>query len=286
VGRGDASGLLVLHLSPNLAFDEGYRGFAELVGGTVGAALGSAHRRARELDEQRRISEAFQSALLAPASDLPTVAARYQSASGELYVGGDWYDVIRLAEGRRALVVGDCVGKGLVAATVMGQLRSAVRAHLLTGLGPARVLEAMDRFAATVDGALCTTVVCVVVDSGVGRATYASAGHLAPLLVRRDGPAEWLDDARGLPLAVAEDPREEATVSTVPGDLLVLYTDGLVERRGVSIDERLDQLATVASELAGGTVQAIADGLLAEMDTATAPDDVALVVKRVPRNPE
>ena len=285
VGPPGADGLLVLRLSSQRPFDDSYRRFVELVARTVGAALDIAHRQAVELGEQRHVSETMQRAMLDPVSDLPTVAARYRPVTGNLFVGGDWYDVIRLADDRRALVVGDCVGKGLEAATVMGQLRSAIRALLFEGHSPAHVLEGMDRFAATLDGALCTTDAVVVVDTGVGQATYSCAGHPPPLLVGASGP-RWLEGGRGLPLAVTDDDRVDATVATSPGDLLVLYTDGLVERAGASIDVGLERRAQAAAGLRGERVQDIADGLLERLDADSATDDVVLVVKRVPPAPD
>jgi Stage II sporulation protein E (SpoIIE) len=120
---------------------------------TISHALEAAHARAVELGEQQRINETLQQAMLQPASDHPTVAARYRPAALNLAVGGDWYDVIDLDEHRRAMVVGDCVGHDLGAATAMGQLRSATRALLLEGHDPATVLERLDVFATSITGA-------------------------------------------------------------------------------------------------------------------------------------
>ncbi|MGN6692832.1 MAG: SpoIIE family protein phosphatase [Aquihabitans sp.] len=280
VGSGESSGVLVLELNPLRAFDVSHRSFVELLGRTVGAALENAFRRSVELGEQRLISDTLQAAMLAPASDLPTVAARYRPAAGQLSVGGDWYDVISLPDGRRALVVGDCVGHGLHAATAMGQLRSASRALLLEGRSPVEVVEAMDRFAGSVSGGDCATMACAVIDLEAGTATYACAGHLPPLLVQ-DGTGVWLEGGRGAPLAVLSEPRTEAVADIAPGDLLVLYSDGLVERRNEVIDVGLERLKAAAQDHAGQAVQTVADALIADLLEPRPQDDVVLLVKRV-----
>jgi serine phosphatase RsbU (regulator of sigma subunit) len=274
-------GVLVLGLDRSVPFDESYRSFVEISAGVVGTALDSAIRRASELGEERLINETLQEAMLRPAADLPTVAARYVPASGRLAVGGDWYDVIDLGAHRRGLVVGDCVGHGLKAAAVMGPLRSASRALLFEGRSPAAVLDAMDRFAESID-ASCTTMVCAVVDLDRGTLTYASAGHPPTLLLRSYGTV-WLEDSVGPPLAVPGSGRTDAEIDIGEGDLVVLYSDGLVERRGESIDVGLKRLETAALARYGAPVQSFIDGLLDDLLSDDARDDVVVVVKEVPR---
>lgn len=280
VGSGDSAGVLVLELNPLRSFDDAHRTFVELIGRAVSAALENAYRRSVELGEQRLISDTLQAAMIAPASDLPTVAARYRPAAGQLSVGGDWYDVISLPDGRRALVVGDCVGHGLHAATAMGQLRSASRALLLEGRSPASVIDAMDRFARSVPGGDCATMACALIDLEAGTATYASAGHPPPLLVQA-GIGRWLEDSRGAPLGVGRAPRTEAVADVDPGDLVVLYSDGLVERRGELLDIGLERLRVAAEAHADDPVQTIADALIVGLLDPRPGDDVVLLVKRV-----
>jgi hypothetical protein len=280
VGSGDASGVMAFDVNPRRLFDEDHRSFVELLGRTVGAALDTAYRRSVELGEQQMISDTLQTAMLAPASDLPTVAARYRPASGQLSVGGDWYDVIALPDGRRALVVGDCVGHGLASAAAMGQLRSASRALLLEGRPPVEVLGAMDDFARSVPGGDCATMACAVIDLAQLRISYACAGHPPPLLVS-GGIGSWLDGGRSGPLGYALGDRQQAEATISPGDLLVLYSDGLVERRSESIDDGLDRLRASAEIHAGAPVQSIADALLADLLEDHPGDDVVVVVKQV-----
>jgi serine phosphatase RsbU (regulator of sigma subunit) len=198
-------------------------------------------------------------------------------------VGGDWYDVVDLADHRRAMVVGDCVGHGLDAATTMGQLRSAARSLVLDNHDPAAMLERLDVFAASIAGAFATSVVCVTIDRLAGTLSYSRAGHPPPLLIGRDGP-RWLDGAGGCLLQVRHQcERPLATADYSDGDLLVLYTDGLVERRGEIIDVGLARLAAAAArwhEREGSASQA-ADGLLRELLPIRGDDDVVLVVKRL-----
>jgi hypothetical protein len=287
-GVEEASGVAVYGLSPRRPFDDGYRSFLHLVSRTIGAAIVNAHRRTVQLGEHRRTSEVLQHAMLSPTADIAGAAVRYLPASGTLAVGGDWYDLVELDGGRTGLVVGDCVGHGLGAATAMGQLRSAMRALLVDGHGPASALRSLDRFAAAIDGAPCTTVFCAVVDPAAGSLTYSAAGHPFPALVRvGTGDVEWLDGGRGLPIAV--DPvgrRTDASVALAPGDTVIAYTDGLVERRDETLDAGFDRIAEVIRTLGERDVDAVADELVARLALDRDPDeprdDVALVVYRLP----
>lgn len=276
-------GVIAIGLNPHRPFDAAYEGFVQLVAATIGAALDGAHRRAVELGEYRRIGDTLQRAMLKPAVDLPTIASRYRPAAGNLAVGGDWYDVIDLDDDRRALVVGDCVGHGLDAATAMSQLRSAARAMLLDSGDPAAVLDGLDLFARSVDGAAFATVVCAVFDRTDGTVTYARAGHPPPLVLTAGGRV-WLDRSGGPPLAMRTRGlgRVNSRRRLAPGDLVVLYTDGLVERRGEVIDEGMDRLAQAAEDAAHESVQVIADEILRRLVPDRPTDDVVLVVKRLP----
>lgn len=155
-------------------------------------ALGQALQRAHAADQQREVAVALQRAILGPA-DLPDgFAVRYEPATRPLEVGGDWYDAVNLPDGRIGIVVGDCVGRGLPAAAVMGQLRSACRALLLEASSPAQVLTALDRFARMLPGAACTTMFCGILDPETGKLTYSSAGHPPAILTHPDGRTELL----------------------------------------------------------------------------------------------
>jgi serine phosphatase RsbU (regulator of sigma subunit)/anti-sigma regulatory factor (Ser/Thr protein kinase)/transcriptional regulator with GAF, ATPase, and Fis domain len=246
--------------------------------------LGQGLQRVYQVDQQRETALALQHAILGPA-DLPRgFAVRYQAASRPLQVGGDWYDVVDLEDGRIAMIVGDCVGHGLPAATVMGQLRSACRALLLDHPSPRAALSGLDRFAARLPGAQCTTVVCAVLDPETGDLVYSSAGHPPPILVDADGTTRTLDDGHTIPVGLRPDrPRPEAHVIVAPGTTVLLYTDGLVERRGTSLDQGIDRAAVLVQEGRESTLDALADRIMVRLAPGSGyQDDVAVLLYRHP----
>lgn len=279
---GDAIGAMVLALNELRPFDAEYVQFVELAASTVGAALDRTRRHAIEVDEYRHIGDTLQQAMLQPASNFRTVAARYLAATGNLAVGGDWYDVIQLPNGNRGLVVGDCVGHGLDAAAAMSQLRAAARAMLLQGNSPAETLDGLHHFSHSVEGAFNATAVCMVVDPAAGDLTYARAGHPYPLVVTKDGPV-WLDDVGGPPLGLAPEPGyKDSSRHLDLDDLIILYSDGLIERRGESIDVGFQRLAEAAAHLHGHGAEDVVDQLVGSLLPAVPTDDVVVVVKQVP----
>ncbi len=246
--------------------------------------LGQALHRAYQTDQQRETALALQRAILSPSRLPPGFAARYEPASRPLEVGGDWYDLVELPDGRIGIVVGDCVGHGLEAATVMGQLRSACRALLLQDASPAQTLSAMDRFSALVPGAYCSTVFCGILDQQTGQLTYSSAGHPPGILAHPDGRVELLRDGRSFPLAVQGDARRTEATCLLPGrSALLLYTDGLVERRRVSIDEGIARAGAALREGQDASVEDLASAVMGDMAPPDGyEDDVALVLFRHP----
>ncbi len=274
-------GVLVLDLDRRRAFDADYQEFTALVAGTVSGAIESAFQRALELGEYRRIADTLQSAMLAPASDIPTVAARYVPALGRLAVGGDWYDVIELTPDTRALVVGDCVGHGLDAAAAMSQLRIAARSMLFDGRDPAGVLDGLHRYAESVEGAECATVVCAIVDRTTSVITYSRAGHLPPLVIgTEDSGTRWLDGAGGPPLAAIRDCKyENESAALLTGDRLILFSDGLVERRDETIVDGLERLRVVADAAKDLPIHDFADHILRTLRPDGGADDIVLVAK-------
>lgn len=274
------SAVLVFALNPERPYDSGYERFVLLVRDTIASALENAHRRSAELRRQRTIADTLQSAMLSPLPDTEILAVRHLPAIHHLDVGGDWYDVIELADGRCAIVVGDCVGHGLRAATAMAQLRSAARALLLDGHGPAAVLETLDVFAGLVDGAALATTVCVIVDEARGEVVWCRAGHPPPLLASSSGTT-WLGGQAGPPLAMTTDiHRHDSSARIDPDQVLVIYTDGLIERRGEVIDEGLDRLASTVRTMSDEIAATIADATLSALVPAGVHDDVVIVVAR------
>jgi PAS domain S-box-containing protein len=246
--------------------------------------LGQALHRVYQIDQQRETALALQRAILGPARLPAGFAARYEPANRPLEVGGDWYDIVELPDGRIGIVVGDCVGHGLDAATVMGQLRSACRALLLQDASAAQTLTAMDRFAALIPGAICGTVFCGILDRDNGQLTYSSAGHPPGILTLADGRTQLLDGGRSFPLAVWPGILRSEASCTVPARAtLLLYTDGLVERRRRSLDTGIAEAAAAIHHGEAAAVEDLATAIMTTMAPADGyEDDVALVLYRHP----
>ncbi len=238
----------------------------------------------RLLAMERVVIETLQRHLLpAQLPELPglQIAAKYLPAEDSGEVGGDWYDVLTLPEARVGLVMGDVAGKGILAAAVMGQVRSALRAYATEGHPPAAV---MDRVQRLMEPNVMVTAVYVTVDLDRWTLNYANAGHLPPLLVRPDRTVQPLPGGQ-IPLGgrLTRAYQTEAA-GLAPGGTLVLYTDGLVEVRGKSLDDRLNLLHETLAATADGW--ASADALLAHiletlLEGRAPRDDAALLVARV-----
>ncbi|MET9465044.1 ATP-binding SpoIIE family protein phosphatase [Streptomyces sp. NPDC006544] len=234
---------------------------------------------------QREAAVTLQRSLLPQELEQPDdlrVAATYQPGGTEAAVGGDWYDVITLGAGRTALVIGDVMGRGVRAAAVMGQLRTAVRAYARLDLPPHEVLQLLDGLAAEIDASQIATCVYAVHDPNEGLLAYASAGHL-PILVRdEDGTVRRAADPTGPPLGTGGWLHTSGSIALGPGSTAVLYTDGLVERRGEDIDEGVAALERALSG-AQGSPAVICDRLMRALGVdADHYDDVAVLVLQQP----
>ncbi|MFI1617904.1 SpoIIE family protein phosphatase [Streptomyces lydicus] len=248
------------------------------------------HRLNQELRQaharEQQVAVTLQEAMLS-VPDLDqhgNIAVRYLPATASLNVCGDWYDVVDLPPDRYAVAVGDVVGHGLHAAAVMGMLRSALSAVIRAIPSPAQALEVLGLYARSVDGAMAATAVKVLIDTRSTLVIYSNAGHPPPILLHSDGTCELLDKATDPPLGAREHhvPRPQAGLAYTPGDILVLYTDGLIERRGEDIDAGLERLTTALAQDQTLPPELLADALLARLDVAGgAPDDIALVVIRL-----
>ncbi|WP_405544286.1 SpoIIE family protein phosphatase [Streptomyces phaeochromogenes] len=234
---------------------------------------------------QRETAVTLQRSLLPQELEEPDdlrVAATYHPGGTEAAVGGDWYDVITLGGGRTALVIGDVMGRGVRAAAVMGQLRTAVRAYARLDLPPHEVLQLLDGLAMEIDANQIATCAYAVHDPNEGRLVYASAGHL-PILVRDEsGTVLRADEPTGPPLGTGGWMHASGSIPLGPGSTAVLYTDGLVERRDADLDEGI---ASLERALAGatGTPQVVCDRLVRSAGvTADHDDDVAVLVLQHP----
>jgi serine phosphatase RsbU (regulator of sigma subunit)/anti-sigma regulatory factor (Ser/Thr protein kinase)/transcriptional regulator with GAF, ATPase, and Fis domain len=261
-----------------LSADE--RVFVETLAGQGAQAL----ERARHFESERSIAETLQRSVLPVA--LPRlagaqIAARYLPGTLEVDVGGDWFDAIELSDGRVGLIVGDVVGKGVQAAASMGQLRNALRAISIERLKPPSALARLDRLATDALDTSFATVVYAVVDRTAGVLRFSSAGHPPPVVAYPDGRVELLEDGRGLPLGTGLGPKYRQCVVELPaGSIVVLYSDGLVERRGHTIDEGIERLVHAVAtgpKDAERMLEHVLEHLVAGEDRA---DDVAILAAR------
>ncbi len=249
----------------------------------IAGLLGRQGRRLAELAARERgVAETLQHSLLPDRlPDLPGVAlaARYVPCGTGVEVGGDWYDVLPLPGGEVGLVMGDVAGHDLGAAAVMGQLRNALRAYASEGLAPGAVLERLNQMCHQQRTGVMSTCLYAVLDPVARVLTIANAGHYPPLLVSPDGGTRFLERPGCPPIGAVREAAYPQTVYTLePGASVVLYTDGLVERRARPVDDGLELLAREAAAMPAG-LEAACDHLLEVLLADGVPeDDVALLV--------
>ncbi|AJF69241.1 PP2C family protein-serine/threonine phosphatase [Streptomyces vietnamensis] len=213
------------------------------------------------------------------------IAGSYLPAGPRALVGGDWFETVRLHFGRSLLVVGDVMGHGLDAAVDMNAYRTALREVAATDLPSHRVLRHLDSVVAEDDARRPATCLLVRVDPGRGTATFANAGHLPPAVFGADGSVELVDLPVGPPLGTGVGGYEPTTRPLAPGDNLLIFTDGLVERRGEDIDVSLARLAALRLPADSGPEQVVEE-VLSRLDAHHAEDDVAVLAARVRVRPE
>jgi PAS domain S-box-containing protein len=265
------------------------RARAVLSGGEIVRMLGTVQdvTERHELERDHRIADTLQRALLPQA--LPELgaiafASRYVPAEEGSSAGGDWYDVIDLPDGTVALVIGDVAGHGVEAASVMGQVRMAVRAYGLEGHGPRTVVGLVhDLLRSFYSGDQMVTMLYVVVDPVTLEARVVNAGHPPMLVLEPDGGgAVFLEGQTGLPLGLAWDlPYEESIARLRSGSTLLLFTDGLVDRRDVEVGEGLERLRAAAAERVDFDIDELCGALLESLVPPDASDDVAIVAARL-----
>jgi serine phosphatase RsbU (regulator of sigma subunit) len=217
--------------------------------------------------------------LALPALEGCDVAAHY-APSGRTGVGGDFYDVLSLADGRLAVFVGDVMGRGVEAAASMAQMRAAVRAYVAVDPQPEAVLTKLDTMMAAYGEDQLVTLVYLLVDPARDELVVANAGHPAPTLLRADGSVEHFQGADAGPLGTAGGPRHHDRVVFCPGDTVLLFTDGLIERRTEDIDAGRERLGGAVGLLAERDLQRALADLVQQVRDATQDDDVAAVALR------
>ncbi|MFB9371384.1 SpoIIE family protein phosphatase [Kitasatospora albolonga] len=251
---------------------------AELVARAAGS-IDNARRYAEQRDAAMLLQRALLSTRTVPHPDVECVG-RYLPSGAGAEVGGDWFDSIALPDGTTALVVGDVMGHGLEAAASMAEYRSTVRTLVFQGLPPEEVLGQADRIAQALDLERMATCLVAVVDPRTRTAVCGSAGHLPPLLISRQEGNLLLDLPVGAPLGAGTGSYDARTLALPEGSALLLYTDGLVERRAEDIETRLRALADLSLD-AAAPLERLLDKVLSRLATELVDDDVALLVARV-----
>jgi PAS domain S-box-containing protein len=252
----------------------------------VRAAVAVEH--AARFTREREIAITLQRSLLParlPEVEGLEVAWRYLPGTAGTEVGGDWFDLIPLPAGRVAIVIGDVMGRGVRAAAIMGQLRAAVRAYAALDLPPNEVMARMDDLVQGLEppeqGQLVTCIYATY-DPGLRRCCLANAGHLPPMVATSDGPARVVTEASAAPLGVGGVPFTAAEIELAPGEVLVLYTDGLIEHRGRDLDTGMDELRGLLHPVEGDLLAGCDELLDALRPAGDYDDDVALAMLRVP----
>jgi serine phosphatase RsbU (regulator of sigma subunit)/CheY-like chemotaxis protein/anti-sigma regulatory factor (Ser/Thr protein kinase) len=282
LSSGSLIGLLYLGARPGRRFGGADLELLALAGERVAIAIEHAQRYEHGLE----LVEILQRSLLPeslPAHPLLELAARYRPSGFAAQVGGDWYDALVLDEKRIGVMIGDIVGHGVRAATIMGELRSALRAFAIEGHSPGEALRCLDRVVqATLGPGMVATVMFLILDAEAGTVTVASAGHPPPAIVGADRSVRFLETTPFLPLGVDEHAvATERVHPLVAGDTLLLYTDGLVERRDESIDVGFERLHDALRD-APDDVEALCDHVLDRtLGDHPGQDDVAVLTVRL-----
>ncbi len=242
----------------------------------------------RDITERKRADVLQRSFVPERLPEIPGISltARFEPGGTGVDVGGDWYDVLELESGQIGVVIGDVAGRGIQAAALMSQLRNALRAYAFEQHPPAAALEHLNRLAWRREGVVMATLIYLVLDPATGHLRMSSAGHPPPLRALADGSTVYLVDGRSLPLGVARQTTySEAEYELEPGSTLLLYTDGLIEKRSTPIDDGLELLAKGVSANPDDDLETLCDRLLASVSGSE--DDVALLALRsVPLAPE
>ena len=277
--NGEVIGVMTFIDGPSRVFEPDDVSLATEVASRAGVALSNATRFQRE----HVVAEVLQRAVLPdslPAVEGLLLDAEYRAGVAGTYAGGDWYDVFELGGDSVFFSVGDVMGKGAAAAALMGQIRSAIRAYAVSGLSPTEVLSSLDTlFDVLIEDRVATAVVGTMTPS-TGRVVLSNAGHPPPLVVRADGSATFCPMQRSLLIAAglngAPRPRDELVLER--GDSLLMYSDGLIERRGEVITEGMERLAATATVLARqGWPERPAAALASMMSTEERTDDVVVL---------
>ncbi|MEU2156519.1 PAS domain S-box protein [Streptomyces sp. NPDC019396] len=243
-------------------------------------------------EQQRHVALTLQRSLMGTPPDVPglTTASRYLPATQGAGVGGDWFDLVPLGAGRVGILIGDVMGRGLEAAAIMGQLRSAAHALAKTGMQPRQLMQSLDAIVAELDGPDQLVTCCyLVLAPDAGEVTVCSAGHLPALVAEPSLPVRALDAPVSVPLGVGDHLHQQTTLAVAPGSSLVLFTDGLIETPDGDIEDQLDALVAALDKafMSTSDLEAAVDDVLSSVLPATEDhhDDVTLLIAQLPAAP-
>ncbi len=279
IARGTVLGAMTLVMAESdRRYNDSDLGFASDLGRRAAIAIDNSELHTETLEAAERLQRAVLPEL--PAQTPGWEVASYYSPAGRTEVGGDFFDVLLQSDGRLVAFVGDVMGRGVRAAAAMAQIRAAIRAYVAVDPDPAHVLGRMDQLFDAYDVGQLVTLVYLVADTAHDQVSMVNAGHPPPVILRADGSVEQLASTGGPPLGTGDRDREVTTFPLAAGDLVLAYTDGLIERRGEDIDVGQLRVVEAAAELADGSLPERVEHLVTRIRDHTRSDDVAALAVR------
>jgi serine phosphatase RsbU (regulator of sigma subunit) len=279
VARGIVLGAMTMVMAESdRRYDETDLGFATDLGRRAAIAIDNSELHTETLEAAERLQRAVLPEL---PKELPGwQVASYYSPAGRTDIGGDFFDVLPQPDGRLAVLVGDVMGRGVRAAAAMAQMRAAIRAYVAVDPGPSHVVEMMDRLFTAYDVGQLVTLVYLLADPARDQVLMVNAGHPPPVVLRTDGSVEQLASTGGPPLGTGNGEREVTTFRLGAGDLLLAFTDGLIERREEDIDVGQRRVVEAVVELTGAELEGRLEQLVTRLRDHTRSDDVAALAVR------
>jgi GAF domain-containing protein len=279
VARGIVLGAMTMVMAESdRRYDETDLGFATDLGRRAAIAIDNSELHTETLEAAERLQRAVLPEL---PKELPGwQVASYYSPAGRTDIGGDFFDVLPQPDGRLAVLVGDVMGRGVRAAAAMAQMRAAIRAYVAVDPGPSHVVEMMDRLFTAYDVGQLVTLVYLLADPARDQVLMVNAGHPPPVVLRTDGSVEQLASTGGPPLGTGNGEREVTTFRLGAGDLLLAFTDGLIERREEDIDVGQRRVVEAVVELTGAELEGRLEQLVTRIRDHTRSDDVAALAVR------
>jgi serine phosphatase RsbU (regulator of sigma subunit) len=279
VARGDVLGAMTMVMAESdRRYDESDLGFATDLGRRAAIAIDNSQLHTETLEAAERLQRAVLPEL--PAEIPGWEVASYYSPAGRTEIGGDFFDILPQPDGQLVVIVGDVMGRGVRAAASMAQVRAAIRAYVAVDPDPGHVLTMMDRLFTAYDVGQLVTLVYLLADADHDRVAMVNAGHPPPVVLCADGSVVQLQSTGGAPLGAGEGDREVTSFPLRRGDLVLAFTDGLIERRDEDIDVGQERVVEAVIALREGTLAERLDQLVSAIRDHTRSDDVAALAVR------